>query len=297
MQEATEDSAHGRAARRAVDIGKAIHEYMRAACHTVRLQHDASLRATDEDIASQEGKTQELHGAVWDLIGDALGKAHVFDICAETQPTTLKGAVASMWAAQTGYEGAIEEARRTLAAWRDADVMGSRVRRGAVVRLMETGLSATAADKAASDDPAYANHKDTVARLLNAKDVAESERDVWFARLLTARETCAVFRQEENAKAFDALDVSVTTRLDEHAVALSVQGSIVASVQGSIAVHGERIAEHSARLVALEDHAATLADAGAPPTAAADILMREPVEDAITNDDGSPIVRKKRAKT
>lgn len=232
--EATDDSAHGRAARRAVDIGKALQDYVRAALKVARYNDDDASDIAESVL--RERAAADAHGALWDLIGGALGKAHTFDVVAETQPTTLKDAVAAMWAAQVGYEGAIEEARRTLHAWRDADVMGSRVRRAAVKRLMlpvgdgGAGLSATAADKAASDDEAYANHKDLVARLLNAKDDAETERDVWFARLLSARETCAAFRQES-----------------------------AASGEGAIAALDERTSELAERLTVLEDRTASRA--------------------------------------
>lgn len=103
---------------------------------------------------------------------------------------------------QVDYENAAAAYLDALERWRALDVQTGRVRAGVIERLMypkgkpnpealdnvSPVMSQTAADKAASGDPEYTEHKDQTAAASAEKDAAELTMNVGLQKVMTARE-------------------------------------------------------------------------------------------------------------
>lgn len=105
----------------------------------------------------------------------------------ESLPKTLYDAAVQAAVFQAEFEAAASERQQETLAWRDLDVMTGRIRATVVAQLVAGGMSATAADKAASGTEEYTSHKDATARALSCKEAAELKYDVAYQRLQTSR--------------------------------------------------------------------------------------------------------------
>lgn len=137
---------------------------------------------------------RELETSVSDMADDA----RAWEAVKQLVPSSVDDAMLTVGAMQVEYQLAAKRFQKLSEAWRNQDVLSSRQRRAAVKRLMEEqGMSATAADKAASDDPEYAAHKDQLAKLATEKDDAEMEYKVAAEGIKTARLFLTVQHQLE----------------------------------------------------------------------------------------------------
>lgn len=119
-------------------------------------------------------------------------------------PRTVYDACVQTAAFQIDYEKAASDAIAALNEWASLDVMTGRVRQEVVKRLMSAdggGMSATAADKAASGDEQYTKHKDSVAGIAMLKETTAMDRDVAYERLRTARTILSGLVQVTEARA------------------------------------------------------------------------------------------------
>jgi hypothetical protein len=108
-------------------------------------------------------------------------------------PVTLEAAAHRLLGIEKMYHIAQADFLDKLDVWQLADSQGARIRVGVVERLQQPapegkGLSYSAADKAASAEPEYTQHKDRCAELAAAKQDAEAERDAALHSMLNARE-------------------------------------------------------------------------------------------------------------
>lgn len=99
----------------------------------------------------------------------------------------LRDAVLNMLTAEAEFEQAARVFQLASEEWWAVDSLTGRVRARCVKQLVESGMAATPADKAASDHPDYTSHKDKCVELLLRKDEAEIERDVAKLRVTNAR--------------------------------------------------------------------------------------------------------------
>jgi hypothetical protein len=119
-------------------------------------------------------------------------------------PRTVYDACVQVAAFQIDYETAANDALAKLNEWSQLDVLTGRTRADVVRRLMSAeggGMSATAADKAASGDEQYTSHKDAVAAAAVAKDTAALLRDISYEKLKTARTILSGLVQVTEARA------------------------------------------------------------------------------------------------
>lgn len=119
-------------------------------------------------------------------------------------PRTVYDACVQVAAFQIDYETAANDALARLNEWSQLDVLTGRTRAEVVQRLMSAdggGMSATAADKAASGDEQYTKHKDAVAAAAAAKDAAAIARDIAYERMKTARTILSGLVQVTEARA------------------------------------------------------------------------------------------------
>lgn len=119
-------------------------------------------------------------------------------------PRTVYDACVQVAAFQIDYETAARDALADLAEWSRLDVLTGRTRAEVVKRLMSAeggGMSATAADKAASGDEQYTSHKDAVAIAAATKDASAMLRDVSYEKMKTARTILSGLVQVTEARA------------------------------------------------------------------------------------------------
>jgi hypothetical protein len=100
------------------------------------------------------------------------------------RPQTIIEAMNVVAGAQKAFSLAVDSYLTRLEVWRRAEAQGARIRVAVTERLQLApdqggkALSASAADKAASGDPEYTQHKDAVADLADLKDAYEFEMKV-----------------------------------------------------------------------------------------------------------------------
>lgn len=119
-------------------------------------------------------------------------------------PRTVYDACVQVAAFQIDYETAARDALNDLSEWSKLDVLTGRTRAEVVKRLMSAeggGMSATAADKAASGDEQYTSHKDAVAIAAATKDASAMLRDVAYEKMKTARTILSGLVQVTEARA------------------------------------------------------------------------------------------------
>jgi hypothetical protein len=127
----------------------------------------------------------------------------------EALPRDTYAAASQLAAHQVAFENAARTYVDTLEAWREADTQTGRIRQGVVERLMSTDvtLSRTAADKAASGDDEYTQHKDRCAALSDRKDRADIERSVAYSKVETSRRLLDALVQVEAASRMGKVSV------------------------------------------------------------------------------------------
>jgi hypothetical protein len=150
----------------------------------VERAHDTASTATDDErqalLQAQIAAGEECER----VLGELADAATQYLTAMEVLPQNLVEASIQVALFAGRYEEAADAVGARVEAWRDLDVQTGRVRAGVVKRLMEVeGLSATAADKAASGDPEYTAHKDACAVALSEKELAERALTVATKRL------------------------------------------------------------------------------------------------------------------
>lgn len=121
-------------------------------------------------------------------------------------PRTVHDAVTQLLAAEAEYAERTVAYLSALEDWQQLDMTSGRTRVQCSKELQAGGMSATAADKAASDHPTYTAHKDALLAAAIAKDEATAEREIAYARMRNAREILRAMIESPEQRNVEPLD-------------------------------------------------------------------------------------------
>lgn len=128
-------------------------------------------------------------------------------IAAFTDPGAALG---QMLGALTAYERASAKFVAAKAAWTSQECKGSRIRNEAVAANKAAGMKVTEAEARASEFPAYAAHRDELARLQNELTAAETDMHVAIRRFEAAKEIHTAAQAVTNTR--NAQDIAQSFR-------------------------------------------------------------------------------------
>jgi hypothetical protein len=132
----------------------------------------------DPELKTASDMFAENQHAAVESLATVCKEAESFRAMSE-RPQTINEALNAVAGSQKMFALAVDEYLTRLEAWRRADTQTGRIRVAVCERLQkDNGWSASAADKAASGDPEYTQHKDACADLADSKDVSEHEMKV-----------------------------------------------------------------------------------------------------------------------
>lgn len=150
------------------------------------------------DLAEQEIKFKDAETLAVECLAVVCKEADSFRAMSE-RPQNILQALNAAAGAHKFHSLAVDEYLTRLEVWRRADAQSARIRVAVTERLQLSpdqggkALSASAADKAASGDPEYTEHKDAVADLSDGKDAAEYEMKIADGGLRVALATLEAF--------------------------------------------------------------------------------------------------------
>lgn len=150
-----------------------------ATAHT-RLDALAALVArTGDQQAMPDDATERSAAFVLDAVRADIDELRwlgaVSELAQRAMPETLHDAAQRVTAAQMLYDQRSVDYCAALAAHAQHEHVGGAVKQRVIKRLMDTqGMSASAADKAASEDAEYRTHRERLSSLMVARDTAQS---------------------------------------------------------------------------------------------------------------------------
>lgn len=157
-------------------------------------RHELWEREEDDPaLGEAQKKFAETQHAAVETLATVCKEADAFRAMSE-RPQTIIQAMNALAGAQKFFALAVDEYLTRLEAWRMADTQTGRIRVAVAERIQkDNGISASAADKAASGDPEYTRHKDQCAMLSEGKDAAEYEMKVAELNVKSAVATLEAF--------------------------------------------------------------------------------------------------------
>lgn len=169
------------------------------------------------DLAEQEIKFKDAETLAVECLAVVCKEADSFRAMSE-RPQNILQALNAAAGAHKFHSLAVDEYLTRLEVWRRADAQSARIRVAVTERLQLTdperggrGLSPTAADKAASGDPEYTQHKDAVADLSDGKDAAEYEMKIADGGLRVALATLEAFTALQRNSGYQFLSAEQIT--------------------------------------------------------------------------------------
>lgn len=175
-------------------VARAPHAFLAAMSAAISLgQFQAGCDEDDPKLAEQQEKFADAQHAAVETLAVVCKEADAFRAMSE-RPQNITQALNAVAGAQRFFALSVDEYLSRLDIWRMADVQTGRIRVAVAERLQkDNSISASAADKAASGDPEYTQHKDACADLSNLKDASEYEMKVAELNLKAALTTLEAF--------------------------------------------------------------------------------------------------------
>jgi hypothetical protein len=164
-------------------VARAPHLFLAAISAALALgQSKAAFDDGDPKLTEADEKFADANHAAVETLAAVCKEADSFRAMS-ARPQTILEALNAVAGAQKYFALSADEYLARLGIWRGADAQTARIRVSVSERLAlpapeGKGLSATAADKAASGDPEYTQHKDACADLADMKDASEFEMKV-----------------------------------------------------------------------------------------------------------------------
>jgi hypothetical protein len=168
-------------------IAADVHARANGLLHAVTTLAGIVAPAAKKDAADVLALAMSVHDALAASVDDLRFLGALHELAARGMPATLADAATRVAAAQMRFDQASIDYCAALAEHASVEHLGGAVRREAVARVIAAHerdnpgakpLSDTAADKMASEDTEYRAHRERLANITAARDMARARMDV-----------------------------------------------------------------------------------------------------------------------